>query len=112
MTQKRQRRTVAERAELVERWEQSGLTAQQFASQEKLRAASSLYLWRRKLRSTPKREQPSSARKLAFSEVRLSTAQPLPGHIEIVARNGRVVRVHGNVDVRSLQQVVAAVEQC
>lgn len=112
MTQKRQRRTVAERAELVERWEQSGLTAQQFASQEKLRAAASLYLWRRKLRSTPKPGQPTSGRKPAFSELRLSPAQSQPGHIEIVARNGLVVRVHGDFDARSLQQVVAAVEQC
>ncbi|HKU43179.1 MAG TPA: IS66 family insertion sequence element accessory protein TnpB [Polyangiales bacterium] len=111
MTQKRQRRTVAERAELVERWEQSGLAAREFAAQEKLRA-SSLYLWRRKLESTSKRELPASARKPAFSEVRLSTAQPQPGHIEIVARNGRVIRIHGDFSVRSLQQVVAAVEQC
>jgi transposase len=112
MTQQRQRRTVAERAELVERWEQSGLTAQQFASQEKLRAASSLYLWRRKLRSTSKRELATPAHTPAFSELRLTTPQPEPGRIEIVMRNGRVVRVHGDISIRSLEQVITAVEQC
>jgi hypothetical protein len=44
--------------------------------------------------------------------LRLSSPQPQPGHIEIVTRNGRVVRVHGDISARSLQQVVAAVEQC
>ena len=112
MTQKRQHRTVAERTELIERWEQSGLSAREFAAQEKLQS-SSLYLWRRKLKSTSKRgELPTPTRTAAFSELRLSNTQPQPGHIEIVTRNGRVVRVHGDISVRSLQQVVAAVEQC
>lgn len=111
MTQKRHRRTAAARMELIERWEQSGLSAREFAAQEKLRA-SALYLWRRKLKSAVKREPPTPARTPAFSELRLSNPQPQPGHIEIVTRNGRVVRVHGDVSARSLQQVVAAVEQC
>lgn len=111
MSQKRQRRTAAERSELVERWQQSGLTAREFATQERLRA-SSLYLWRRQLKSASKRELPTPARKPAFSELRLSSVQTRAGHIEIVARNGRVVRVHGQVDVRALQQVLVAVEQC
>jgi hypothetical protein len=44
MQQKRQRRTMAERAELVERWEKSGLSARKFAAQENLKP-SSLYRW-------------------------------------------------------------------
>jgi hypothetical protein len=50
--------------------------------------------------------------KPAFSELRLSTTNQQPGHVEIISRNGRVVRVHGNIGVRALQQVLAAVEQC
>ena len=111
MTQKRQRRTVSERAALVEQWEQSGLPAREFAAQQKLRA-SSLYLWRRKLKSASKSKLATSEHKPAFSELRLTTAQPEPGRIEIVTRNGRVVRVHGDISIRSLEQVIAAVEQC
>jgi hypothetical protein len=51
-------------------------------------------------------------RKQVFSELRLSAASAQPSHIEVVARNGRVVRVHGGIDARTLQQVLAAVEQC
>jgi hypothetical protein len=42
MTQKRQRRTAADRMEPIERWEQSGVSAREFAAQVKLRS-SSLY---------------------------------------------------------------------
>jgi hypothetical protein len=44
--------------------------------------------------------------------LRLTTPQPEPGRIEIVMRNGRVVRVHGDISIRSLEQVITAVEQC
>lgn len=111
MTQKRTRRSESERAELVERWQQSGRPAREFAEQAGLNV-SLLYLWRRRLKAAPKREPRTRERKPAFSELRLSTTQPRPGHIEIVSRNGRVVRVHGDFDSRALQQVLAAVEQC
>ena len=111
MTQKRQHRTDSERAEFVERWQQSGLTALEFAAQEGLNA-SSLYLWRKQLKAARQDETETGERKPAFSELRVSTPQPQQGHVEVVARNGRVVRVHGDISVRTLQQVLAAVEQC
>lgn len=74
--------------------------------------ASSLYLWRKQLKAAAKPESKISVNKPTFSELRLSTAQATAGHIEIVARSGRIVRVHGDVNTRALQQVLAAVEQC
>lgn len=111
MTQKRQRRTSSERKDIVERWQQSGQPAREFAAQMGIRA-SLLYLWRKQLKAAIKPEPKISASKPTFSELRLSTARSAAGHIEIVARNGRVVRVHGDVNTRALQQVLAAVEQC
>ena len=101
MTQKRTRRSESERAELVERWQQSGRPAREFAEQAGLNV-SLLYLWRRRLKAVAKREPKTREPKPAFSELRLSMTQPRPGHIEIVTRNGRVVRVHGDFDIRNI----------
>lgn len=111
MTQKRQHRTKSERKDIIERWQQSGRPAREFAAQTGIRA-SSLYLWRKQLKAAAKPEPKISASKPTFSELRLSTALPAAGHIEIVARNGRIVRVRGDINTRTLQQVLAAVEQC
>jgi transposase len=111
MTQKRQRRSQRERAEIIERWQQSGRPAREFAEQTGLNV-SLLYLWRKQLKVASKREPRTPDRKPVFSELRLSTAQPSSGHIEVVARNGRIVRVHGDVNIAAFQQILAAVEQC
>lgn len=111
MTHERQRRSDGDRADILERWQQSGLTAREFAEQEGLKT-SSLYLWRKQQRAAAQCSSDSGAHKPVFSELRLSTAPTQPSHVEIVARNGRVVRVHGDISVRALQQVLAAVEQC
>jgi transposase-like protein len=111
MTQKRKRRAQSERAEIVERWQQSGQSAREFAAQAGMNA-SLLYLWRKQAKTAARREPKTRERKPAFSELRLSTTQPPTGHIEVVARSGRVVRVHGDVSIRAFQQVLAAVEQC
>lgn len=111
MTQKRQRRSQSERTEIIERWQQSGRPAREFAEQAGLNV-SLLYLWRRKLKTASKREPRTGERKPVFSELRLSRTEPPRGHIEVLARNGRVVRVHGDVSARVLQQILTAVEQC
>jgi transposase-like protein len=111
MTQERKRRSDAERADIMERWHQSGQTARQFAEQEGLHA-SLLYQWRKQLKAATHEEQPTEERRSGFSELRLSTAQAQQSAVEIVTRNGRIVRVHGDISVRALQHVLAAVEQC
>jgi len=111
MTHKRKHRTDAERRSLLERWEQSGQSARAFAVNEELNA-SSLYLWRKQLKAASSRPRKELSGKPVFSELRLTRPAAQSGHIEVVARNGRVVRVHGDVDVRMLQQVLAAVERC
>lgn len=111
MTQKRTRRTASERTDIVGRWQQSGLPAREFAEQAGLNP-SLLYLWRRQLKAAAKPEPRARERKPAFSELRLSTPTPASGHLEVVARSGRVVRVHGEIDIRTFQRILEAVEQC
>jgi transposase-like protein len=112
MTETRQRRTPTERRSILERWQQSGRSAREFAGLEGLKA-SSLYLWRKQLKAASSRELRRKENKPAFSELRLTTTSHVPvGHIEIVTRNGRTLRVCGDVSMRALQQVLAAVEQC
>jgi len=111
MTQKRKRRAASERSDIIERWQQSGLPARVFAEQTGLNA-SLLYLWRKQLKAAGKREPKARERRPAFSELRFSTATPPAGHIEVVARSGRIVRVHGDVSVRTFQRILEAVEQC
>ena len=111
MTQKRTRRTASERTEIVERWQRSGQPAREFAAQAGLNT-SLLYLWRRQQKAALKREPKVRERKPAFSELRLSTMKPPAGHLEVVSRSGRVVRVHGDVDVRAFERILKAVEGC
>jgi transposase len=111
MTHKRKHRSDAERTSLLERWDQSGQSARAFAVNEGLNA-SSLYLWRKQRKAAGSRPRKEVSAKPAFSELRLAPPVAPAGHLEVVARNGRVVRVHGVVEVRVLQQVLAAVEQC
>jgi predicted RNA-binding protein YlqC (UPF0109 family) len=70
-----------------------------------------LYQWRKQLKAAAAIAQADDT-KAAFAELRLSTASSQAGHVEIISRNGRVIRVHGSIEVRALQQVLAAVEQC
>jgi transposase-like protein len=111
MTKERQRRSASERSNIIERWQQSGLPAREFATQEGLNP-SSLYLWRKQLTAATGGASQDGDRVPAFSELRLSGAQPAHGPIEVVARNGRIVRVHGEISAHALQRVLEAVERC
>jgi hypothetical protein len=116
MTTRRQRRTKAEWSALIERWRQSGLTAEVFADERGL-SRTSLYVWSKRLVTDAERgglglaqavAKPSSA----FAEIRLTSAAQPSGRIEVVARSGRVVRVEGEVSVDALRSVLTAGEQC
>ena len=116
MTSKRRRRTKSEWSALIEQWRQSGLTAGAFSAERGV-SRTLLYLWRKRLeraavgggvRAVAAVDRPVSA----FSEIRLAPVAQPSGRIEVVARNGRVVRVKGEVSVDALRSVLAAVEQC
>lgn len=96
---------------MIEHWEHSGLNAREFAQQEGLNP-SSLYLWRKQLKAAEAASERGGMPSAAFTEVRLSSVQPSAAAIEVVARNGRVVRVHGDVSPNTLRRVLAVVEQC
>ena len=53
-TSKRQQRSAAEWSQLIRRWEASGLSADRFA-QDRGFSASSLYAWRKRLRTEERR---------------------------------------------------------
>jgi hypothetical protein len=114
MANRRPHRTAAEWSTIIERWRASGLTARAFAEEAGV-AVASLYLWRKQLGSGVKQAD-STAISLkpsaAFSEIRVASTPSQSGRIEILARNGRVVRVDGDVSAQTLRNVLMAVEQC
>jgi hypothetical protein len=98
------RGTKAQWAERVRRWRASGLPAQQFAMRERVNAAT-LRWWG----SALKRPEQVPA---GFIEVAEPRAESLidAGRIEIVVRDGVVIRVSANFDPALLRRVVAALE--
>jgi hypothetical protein len=114
MANRRARRAAAEWSSIIERWRASGLTARAF-SEEAGVAMASLYLWRKQLGTSVRQDAATEGAlkpSAAFSEIRLAATQSHGGRVEIVARNGRVVRVDGDVSVQTLRSVLMAVEQC
>lgn len=78
---------------VLARWERSGLTLAEFARREGM-PASTLTWWRYQLRQ--RREIGSAGGPVtatAFTEVQRGPAMTAPGVVEVVLRNGRVVRV-------------------
>jgi len=69
----------------------------------------SLYLWRKQLSEREDVTVESRASSGAFTELRL-TQTVQQGCIEIVARNGRVVRIQGDVREPVLRRILLAVE--
>jgi hypothetical protein len=120
--QARKRRSAAEWSTLVRQWRASGLTTKEFAARHELSAAS-LYWWRQRLNaglSNRARAQEStsslalkdSTTPVRFTEVRVAKRAEVSGQLEVVARSGHVIRVHGEVDPAALRTVLAAVERC
>ena len=102
--------TRAEWAERVERWERSGLSAEQFGRREGYKAKQ-LYWWRWKLRADGA-SQPSplaSTRVPRFLPVHVvaEVSPVVTEPIEIALPNGRVVRVRPGFDPATLERVLA-----
>jgi transposase len=99
--------TRSEWAERVERWQRSGLSAEEFAARERINSKR-LVWWRWKLRSAP---PPPPAPELRFLPVRVvdSAAGP-PGSgvaLEVALPNGRVVHVPPGFDPAMLESVLS-----
>jgi hypothetical protein len=121
--QSRRRRSASEWTTLVKQWRASGLTTKEFAARHDLSAAS-LYWWRQRLSAlgsvgAAPDDQASTSLALknskgtvTFREVHVSSPPVVSAGIEVLARSGHVIRVHGSVDAVALRAVLAAVERC
>jgi len=98
--------------EWVAEWRGSGLSGLEFARRHGL-SHGSLYRWGRLLGDDGEVEVPNSKEMVTFAEVRIREGAPQPeASIEVVARNGWVVRLRGRVDVEQLRAVLEAVDPC
>ncbi len=120
--QAKQRRSAAEWSELVTQWEASDVSTTAFAARHGV-GASSLYWWRHKLAEIPSGAKQSASasssvvlkgtgQPVAFTEIRVAGRAEFVSPLEVVARSGHVIRVHGKVDASALRALLAAVERC
>ena len=98
--------------ERVTRWQRSGLDRDAFAAQEGV-AAKRLAWWRWNLGRLGLAAEATVTSSTALSFVKLSmpTVDVPPSPLEVVANNGRVVRVPVGFDELTLARLLAAVER-
>ncbi len=88
----------------VARAEASGQTLTEFAAEHEL-SRSALYFWRRKLHNA-QAEAPA-----ALSFVRVEAVEPVPAKdLELLLRNGRLVRVSPGFDEDTLARLLVVAE--
>ena len=93
--------------ERIARWEESKLTAEEFAPQEGVKP-SSLKWWRWRLGGETRRPKAGSP----FVEVKTgSRAVSAAWHVEIALWNGRVVRVRAGFTDDELERVLAVADR-
>lgn len=97
---------------VLARWERSGLTLAEFARREEM-PAGTLAWWRYQLRREARRGSAVVAAPAAtFTEVQREPAMPAPAVVEVVLRNGRVVRVPlTGVEPTVLRTVLRALDE-
>jgi len=103
-------------------WRRSGLTGRDFCVEHGL-SEPSFYAWRREIarrdqeavsRSTSKRplvRVPAGRRKPAFVQMTIAAAAPAESALEVIAGNGRVVRVRAGFDAEALRQLLRLLEE-
>lgn len=104
--------TRQEWAKRVERWQDSGLTAAEFAAEAGINPRTLTY-WKWKLgkeRGGRGRRKRSAEPKVEFVEV-ASLAGAVPAPIELVVDGRYVVRVSSGADVELLSRVLEVLEQ-
>jgi transposase-like protein len=90
-------------------WKSSGLTASEFSRRRKI-CRPLLFVWRRRLGTTPTSKSP---RRPPFLPVRIvapppASASRLP--VELTLRNGRLLRVPADFPPKALADLAAALE--
>jgi transposase len=98
--------TRAEWSKRVERWQRSGLSAEEFGAREGLKPKQ-LGWWRWRLRSSP----PASAPEVQFLPVHVVDSSGPPAGsgttLEVALPNGRVIRVPSGFDAAMLERVLS-----
>jgi transposase len=102
-------------AKRVERWQDSGLSAKEFAAELDL-SPNSLTFWKWKLRQPADEPRPTRKRAVAkcadapasFLQLVPTQSQVTSGHFEVVLASGVVVRVPQDFDAPTLLRLVRA----
>jgi hypothetical protein len=115
---RRERRSASEWPALLEQWSNSGETAERFAARIGVRPAT-LARWRKAVGSKPRPGGASSREKSGASAgsvfTRVQVVEPparSDGLIEVVLRDGLIIRLHGAIDADTLGAVLGSVSRC
>jgi hypothetical protein len=117
---RRRRRHASEWSGLLEQWSRSGEPAERFAARLGVKVAT-LSRWQKQVnagKTSPKSAGPSlpegRVSQSLFAPVQVVSAPRRRGGglVEVVTREGYVVRVHGLVDAETLSAVLGALEPC
>jgi transposase len=115
---RRERRLASEWPALLEQWSKSGESAERFAARIGVKPAT-LSRWRKAVESKPRSRSLTKPEKTGESAAsvfaRVQVVEPpvrRDGLIEVVMRDGLMVRVHGVVDASTLDAVLGCMGRC
>lgn len=116
---RRRRRSASQRSKLLEQWSESGESAEQFAARIGVKA-STLATWRKAAGKDASRAgstHDETTRKASGESMfaRVQVVEPVTrgeGLVEIVLRDGVLLRIHGAVSAETLSTVVGALSRC
>ena len=115
---RRQRRNASQQAKLLEQWSKSGESAGRFAARVGVTLAT-VKRWRKEAAAEPVQNAPVVGKNSkACTEsmfARVQVVEPpsrADGLVEVVMRDGIMLRVHGVVDTETLGAVLGALSRC
>jgi hypothetical protein len=116
---RRQRHNSSEWPKLIEQWTKSEESAERFAARVGVKPVT-LAKWSKAVASEQRQSAPVVHRKKSkagtgtmFARVQVvEPATRATGLVEIVMRDGIMLRIHGNVDVDTLGAVLGALSRC
>jgi transposase-like protein len=107
----RKKYSAEEKARLVREWDQSGLTAAEFARPRGI-ADETLRVWGRQVRGALQRRSRSRPVARSLEVIELGTgSKPEPLNVEIVLRNGLRLALVGDLVPAQLAAIVRALEK-